>query len=56
MFAIIQSDPAQPPSTVDAKVSPSWDEILRKALAKNRDERYATVKEFAEAVKNAPAR
>jgi serine/threonine-protein kinase len=34
----------------------SWDEILRKALAKNLDERYATAKEFAEAVKNAPAR
>jgi CHASE2 domain-containing sensor protein/tRNA A-37 threonylcarbamoyl transferase component Bud32 len=56
MFAIIQPNPAQPPSTVDAKVSASWDQILGKALAKNRDERYASAKEFAEAVKNAPAR
>jgi serine/threonine-protein kinase len=55
MFAIIQSNPAQP-SAVDAKVSTSWDEILRKALAKNRDERYATVKELAVAVRDAPTR
>ena len=56
MFAIIQPNPAQPPSTVDAKVSSSWDQILGKALAKNRDERYTSAKEFAEAVKNAPVR
>jgi serine/threonine-protein kinase len=56
MFAIIQPNPALPPSTVDAKVSTSWDEILGKALAKNRDERYATAKELAEAVRDAPAR
>ena len=33
-----------------------WDEIVKKALAKNRDERYATVKEFATAVRDAPVR
>jgi serine/threonine-protein kinase len=55
MFAIIQSDPAQP-SAVDAKVNTSWDQILRKALAKNRDERYPTARELAEAVRDAPAR
>jgi CHASE2 domain-containing sensor protein/tRNA A-37 threonylcarbamoyl transferase component Bud32 len=56
MFSIIQPNPAKPPSTVDAKVSTAWDGILAKALAKNRDERYASAKEFAEAVKDAPAR
>jgi CHASE2 domain-containing sensor protein/tRNA A-37 threonylcarbamoyl transferase component Bud32 len=56
MFAIIQPNPAKPPSTVDAKVSSAWDGILAKALAKNRDERYASAKEFAEAVRDAPAR
>jgi len=55
MFAIIQSNPALP-STLDAKVSSVWDDILRKALAKNREERYATVREFAQAVRAAPVR
>jgi CHASE2 domain-containing sensor protein/tRNA A-37 threonylcarbamoyl transferase component Bud32 len=55
MFAIIKSDP-KPPSQVDPAISPAWDEIVRKALAKNRDERYATARELAQAVKDAPAR
>jgi CHASE2 domain-containing sensor protein len=55
MFAILQQHPPEP-STVDAKVHPAWDAILKKALAKDRDERYATVREFAQAVKDAPAR
>jgi CHASE2 domain-containing sensor protein/tRNA A-37 threonylcarbamoyl transferase component Bud32 len=55
MFAIMKDEPP-PPSTVDANIAPVWDEILKKALAKNRDERYATVKEFATAVRDAPAR
>jgi len=55
MFAIARADPAQP-SAVDARIDATWDEILRKALAKNRDERYATASEFAQAVKDAPAR
>jgi hypothetical protein len=55
MFAIImQMDLAQP-SAIDAKVHTAWDEILCKALVKNRDERYATVKELAQAVRDAPA-
>jgi hypothetical protein len=49
-------DEPPPPSTVDANIAPVWDEILKKALAKNRDERYPTVKEFATAVRDAPAR
>ena len=46
MFAIMKEEPPEP-STVDTTVAPVWNPILKKALAKNRDERYATVKEFA---------
>jgi serine/threonine-protein kinase len=55
MFAILQENPPEP-STVDAKVDPAWDAILEKALAKNRDERYLTVRDFTQAVRDAPAR
>ena len=55
MFAILKEDPP-PPSQVDANVAPGWDAIVTKALAKDRDERYATAKDFAQAVKDAPAR
>ena len=55
MFAIIKSTPERP-SVVDEKVSASWDEVLRKALAKEREDRYPTVKESAQAVRDAPAR
>ena len=55
MLAIVRSDPVQP-STLDAKLHATWDEILRKALAKNRDERYASAKELAQAVRDAPGR
>lgn len=53
MFAIIRSEPAQP-STLDVKIHAAWDEILRKALAKDPEGRYATAREFAEAVGDAP--
>ncbi len=53
MFAIMGSDPAQP-STVDAKLHPSWDEILGKALAKDREDRYPTARDFVQAVREAP--
>jgi CHASE2 domain-containing sensor protein/predicted Ser/Thr protein kinase len=53
--SITRSDPAAP-STVDAKVGTGWDTILHKALAKTRDERFQTAREFVEAVKNAPGR
>ena len=55
MFAIIQMHPAQP-STLDAKIPAAWDEILGKALDKNREKRYATAKELAQAVRDAPGR
>ena len=55
MFAIMKEEPPEP-STVDTNVAPVWNPILKRALAKNRDERYPTVKEFASAVRDAPAR
>ncbi|HVQ32241.1 MAG TPA: serine/threonine-protein kinase, partial [Vicinamibacteria bacterium] len=53
MFAIIKNDPAQP-SSVDAKVHTGWDEILGRALAKEPDARYASVRDMAQAVRDAP--
>ena len=55
MFAVLKEEPP-PPSQIDANVSPAWDATVMKALAKNRDERYATAKEFAQAVRDTPAR
>jgi CHASE2 domain-containing sensor protein/predicted Ser/Thr protein kinase len=55
MFAIMKEDPP-PPSSVDSKVAAAWDPIVRKALAKDRGERYASAKEFAVAVRDASAR
>jgi CHASE2 domain-containing sensor protein/tRNA A-37 threonylcarbamoyl transferase component Bud32 len=55
MFAIIKEDP-NPPSLLDPHISPAWDAIVMKALAKNRDERYPTAKDFAQAVKDGPGR
>jgi serine/threonine-protein kinase len=55
MLAIARAEITQA-SRVDAHVDASWDEVLRKALAKNPDERFATAKQFAEAVRDAPAR
>jgi serine/threonine-protein kinase len=52
MFAIMKDEPAQP-STIDAKIQVGWDAVLRKALAKDPGERYATAKEFAQAVRDA---
>ena len=55
MLAIARAEPTQP-STADGRVDAAWDGILRKALARNRDERYATAREFAQAVRDAPVR
>ncbi len=55
MLAIMKGDPP-PPSTIDAKIHTAWDEILRKALAKKPEDRYPTAREFAQAVRDAPAR
>jgi serine/threonine-protein kinase len=52
MFAIMKDEPAQP-SAIDTKIHGAWDEILRKALAKSPDQRYATAKELAQAIRDA---
>jgi serine/threonine-protein kinase len=53
MMAIIQKDPPAP-STVDParKVSPEWDPIVLKALAKDPGSRYQSAAEFAQAVRH----
>jgi CHASE2 domain-containing sensor protein/predicted Ser/Thr protein kinase len=53
MMAILKGDWAHP-SALDANVSKAWDPILAKALANDREQRYATAAEFAQAVKDAP--
>ena len=46
-----------PPSQVDAeRLARAGTRSCAKALAKNRDERYATARELAQAVKDAPGR
>jgi tRNA A-37 threonylcarbamoyl transferase component Bud32 len=52
MFAILQEEPA-PPSTVDPgrKVSPEWDPVVAKAMAKDLEERYQSADDFANAVR-----
>ena len=54
MHSVLQVDPPEP-SRLNAQVPPAFDAVLRKALAKRRDERYATGREFADAL-NAAAR
>jgi len=49
---IMQDDPPQPSSVVKS-VSPAFDAIVNKALAKKPSERYANAKEFADALRSA---
>jgi CHASE2 domain-containing sensor protein/tRNA A-37 threonylcarbamoyl transferase component Bud32 len=55
MFAILKEEPPLP-SLTDPNISPAWDAIVMKALAKDRDERYLSAKDFAQAVKGGPGR
>jgi serine/threonine-protein kinase len=52
MMAILQEDPPAP-STVDParQVSPEWDPVVFKGLAKKPDQRYQSAAEFANAVR-----
>ena len=52
MFAIVRDNPAQP-SAVDAKIGTSWDQILSKAMAKDPDQRFASARDLALAVRDA---
>jgi len=53
MFAIIQTNPVRA-SEANASVHSAWDEILRKALAKDREQRYATARDFVQAIRAVP--
>jgi serine/threonine-protein kinase len=57
MFAVVQQD-APVPSSVDAKrnVSPAWDSIVLKAMAKKPEERYPSAAELADAVRAVSAK
>jgi len=49
---IIQEDPPMP-SSLNVGVSPEFDRVVAKALAKNPDQRFATAREFAVALRRA---
>ena len=49
---IIQDDPPVP-SSINVALSPEFDRVVAKALAKNPDQRFATAREFSQALKRA---
>jgi serine/threonine-protein kinase len=52
MFAILQEEPASPSTAnPERKVSPEWDPVVAKALAKKPEERYQSATDFANAVR-----
>jgi serine/threonine-protein kinase len=52
MLAILQQEPPSPSSVnAERKVSPEWDPVVAKALAKKPEERYQNANEFARAVR-----
>ena len=54
MHQILQIEPPAP-SLLNVQVPPAFDAVLRKALAKRPDDRYATAREFADALNAAVA-
>jgi serine/threonine-protein kinase len=54
MHNVLERDPT-PPSKLNFQVPAAFDAVLGKALAKRRDERYATAREFADALNAAAA-
>ena len=49
---IIQDEPAMP-SSLNVSISPEFDRVVAKALAKNPDDRFSTAREFAGALRRA---
>ena len=49
----IMQDEPPPPSSIVSNVSPTFDGIVERALAKNPAERFATAREFADALRGA---
>jgi tRNA A-37 threonylcarbamoyl transferase component Bud32 len=54
MHKVLQEQPLAP-STLNVQVPRAFDDVIRRALAKRPDERYATAREFAEAIRAAAA-
>ena len=49
---IVQEDPPMP-SSINVALSPEFDRVVAKALAKDPDQRFATAREFSQALKRA---
>src|SRR5947208_9737229 len=49
---IVQEDPPMP-SSINVALSPAFDRVVAKALAKDPDQRFATAREFSQALKRA---
>ncbi len=54
MFKILHEEPA-PPSTINPRVPPIFDQIISRALAKRPADRYQTAREFARDLRNLDA-
>ena len=54
MHKVLKEDPIAP-SELNVQVSPAFDQVVRKAMAKRPEERFQSAKEFAEAVMTAAA-
>ncbi|MEJ6024369.1 serine/threonine-protein kinase [Ramlibacter sp. PS4R-6] len=54
MYKVLREEPV-PPSQINLALAPALDAVIRKALAKNPNERYQAGKEFAEALRAAVA-
>jgi serine/threonine-protein kinase len=52
MYKVLREEPV-PPSQINLSLAPSLDAVVRKALAKNTNERFQTGREFAEALRAA---
>ena len=54
MHKVLKEEPL-PPSMLNVTLPPTWDAVVKKAMAKNPAERYQTAVEFAAAIKTAVA-
>jgi serine/threonine-protein kinase len=54
VYQVLNAEPA-PPSTVNSRVPPAFDRIIRRALARRPEDRYQTAREFAKDLKNPDA-
>ena len=54
MHKVLKEDPLAP-SMLNATLPPAWDAVVRKAMAKNPDDRYQTASDFAQAIRDVVA-